>query len=118
MNEGTVSIEQVNEVVKEAGDMPKLTAKQQEKLKAKTEKAWNTMITRREAYEMMQKAIAPTEERMQMLFIQNRTLLELIVNKGIATEEDINELSKTVIESIFGTPPTDEKEKEEENGNV
>jgi hypothetical protein len=118
VNEGQVTVAQVNETVQEAGDMPKLTAKQVEKLEAKKQREWNKMISRKEAYEMLEKAFVDSDQRMQMLFIQNRTLTELIINKGIATEEEINELSKTVIESIFGTPPVDEKEKEEETANA
>jgi hypothetical protein len=125
VQEGTVTVEQVNEVVKEAGGIdnpnPPLSKKQQEKQEKEAKRYWSTMISRKEAYEMVQTALQETDQRMQMLFVQNRTLIELIEKKGIATLDEINELSKSVIESIFGTPPVDgqeeQKEKEEETSN-
>lgn len=107
-----MTVEQLNEKVAEAGNMKK-TKKQLEKEERDAKRYWNSMITRREAYEEIQQAIEPLSQQMQLLFVQNRTLIELIEKKGIATVDEINEFSKTVLESIFGTPPTDEKEKEE-----
>jgi hypothetical protein len=110
---GSVTVSDVNEAVEKVA--PELTEKQRAKLEAKKQKAWNTMITRKEAYEMVNKALQETEYKLQMLFVQNRTLLELLDKKGIATEQEIDDMSKSVIESIFGPPPTQEGEATDEN---
>lgn len=81
-----------------------LTPNQQAKEEAKAKKYWNTMVSRKEAYEMVNGATNALSQQLQLLMIQNRTLLEILGKKGIATEEEINEHSKEVIESIFGVP--------------
>lgn len=77
-------------------------AKQQEKEEKKAKEFWNGMITRKEAYEMVQDTYAQMQQQLQLLMIQNRTLLEMFTKKGIATEQEINDHSKEVMESIFG----------------
>ena len=79
-----------------------LTPKQKEKQEKQAKAYWNTMISRKEAYEMVQAGLQQTEQRLQLLLIQNRTLLEILQIKDIATEEEIKEHSKEVITSIFG----------------
>ena len=83
-------------------------AKKQEKEDKKAKEFWNGMITRREAYEMVQDTFHQTQQQLQLLMIQNRTLLEMLGEKGVATEEEINEHSKKVMESIFGPMPEPE----------
>lgn len=116
-NKPQVSVQEVNEAVSEAGNVP-LSKKQQEKQEKQAKAYWNTMISRKEAYEMVQAAVEPLSQQMQLLFVQNRTLLELLDKKGIATEQEINDASREVLISIFGEPPTDEKEKEEATDNA
>ncbi len=85
-----------------------LSKKQLEKQEKQAKAYWNSMITRKEAFEMVQASAQESDQRLQMLLIQNRTLLEMLQLKGIATEEEINEHSKQVIESIFGPAPIPE----------
>jgi len=93
------------------------TKKQQEKEQKQLQAYWNSMITRRQAYQMVQEAVASMgqmSQQLQLLMIQNRTLLEMLSEKGIATEEEINEHSKKVMESIFGPMPEDLLKAEQE----
>lgn len=82
-------------------------AKERAKEEAKAKEYWNTMITRREAYEMVQETYANLAQQFQLLMVQNTTLLEIMSIKGVATAEEINEHSKQVIESMFGPIPTE-----------
>ncbi len=108
------TVQQVNKAVSEAGGVEELTEKQRKKQEAKAKQYWNTTITRKEAMEMVQDVTGELNQRLQLLMIQNRTLLEILGVKGVATEEEINEHSKQVIESIFGAPTEAELEEQGE----
>ena len=89
-------------------------AKKKEKEDKKAKEFWNGMISRRDSYNMVQETYKhimgeqqQTQQQLQFLMIQNRTLLEILAEKGIATEAEINEHSKKVMESIFGPMPED-----------
>src|SRR5690606_554319 len=86
------------------------TVRQREKEEQKAKEYWNTMISRREAYEMVQETYANLAQQFQLLMVQNTTLLEILAEKGVATAEEINEHSKVVIESMFGPVPTEPTE--------
>ena len=86
--------------------------KQAKKQEQQANKYWNTMISRKEAYEMVNQVTGELNQRLQILMVQNRTLLEILNKKGVATEEEINELSKEIIIDIFGEPTKEGEENE------
>jgi hypothetical protein len=113
--------EQVKEPVLEVEEQqeePKLTKKQQEKREREQKQYWNSMITRKEAYEMVGQAIMREQEKLQMIYVQVRTMADLLIEKSIVTEEELNDRSKKVIEELFDANPTarDDYEKEKEEG--
>jgi hypothetical protein len=118
MDMAELEIEQVQEEVQEEQN-PKLTKKQQEKQEKDAKKYWNTMISRKEAYEMVGQAVMREQEKFQMLYVQCRTIADLLIAKEVVTEEELNDLSKKVIEELFDANPTprDDYEKEKEEGN-
>jgi intergrase/recombinase len=94
-----------------------LTQKQREKQEREAKKYWNTMITRQQAHQIVGEAIMREQEKTQMLYVQTRTLADILIAKGIVTEEELNEISKTVIKDLFDadpTPKSDAKKKKEE----
>lgn len=98
----------ISKVGEEIAEPKQLSRKQQEKEQKRIDNYWNAMITRKQAYQMVQEVVAnmgQMSQQLQLLMIQNRTLLEMLSEKGIATEEEINEHSKKVMESIFGPMP-------------
>jgi hypothetical protein len=112
--------EQVKEPVLEVEQQeePKLTKKQQEKREKEQKQYWNSMITRAEAYEMMGQAVMREQEKLQMIYVQIRTMADVLIEKGIISEEELNERSKEVIAELFDANPTarDDYEKEKEEG--
>lgn len=116
-----LEIEQVTEEqVEQTEENAKLTKKQQEKQEKESKKYWGTMISRKEAYEMVGQAIMREQEKLQMIYVQVRTMADLIIEKGIVTEAELNDRSKAVIEELFDANPTArddyEKEKEKDEG--
>jgi phage terminase large subunit GpA-like protein len=97
---------------------PKLTKRQQEKQEKEAKQYWNTMISRKEAYEMVGQAVMREQEKLQMIYVQIRTMADVLIEKGVLTEDELNERSKIVIEELFGANPTarDDYEKEKEEG--
>jgi len=110
------TVADVNKVVAEAGDIPNpvLTDKQKAKQERDAKNYWNGMITRREAHEKIQEAIDPFRQQAQMLMVQNLSLLGILSEKGIATEEEINNYSIGVMKEIYGPMDTEEEAKTDE----
>lgn len=110
-----IAVQDVNEAVKEAGDIPKLTEKQRKKLEQREKQYWDSMITRREAYEMVESAVKIASQQNKLLLLQVQTLTKFLVEKGLTTMDELNELSKSVADELYGKPPElKEKEKKEE----
>ena len=110
-----IAVQDVNEAVKEAGDIPKLTEKQRKKLEQREKQYWDSMITRREAYEMVESAVKIASQQNKLLLLQVQTLTKFLVEKRLTTMDELNELSKSVADELYGKPPElEEKEKKEE----
>lgn len=109
MSEEKVEYTTGNPTPEQVAELRKAT-KAREKEEAEAKKYWNTMITRKEAYQMVQETYGNLIQQQQLLMVQNTTLLEILAQKGVATAEEINEHSKKVIESMFGPVPTKEGE--------
>jgi hypothetical protein len=93
--------------------------RQEEKRKLNEEKFWNTMVTRREMKNELDKlagALNETQSNMQLLYIQNHTLLKIITENLNMTEEQVQALSQKVAQDLFGAPeaPTTEEVPNEE----
>ena len=100
------TVQAVNEAVLEAGEM-ELTPKQQEKKDKEDKKYWNGMVTRKELAGLMQANGKEIESRLQILYVQNATLLEVFKAKGLISEQDMIDASKKVMEDLFGILPED-----------
>lgn len=105
--------------VEEQQEETKLTKKQQEKREKEQKQYWNSMITRKEAYELIGQVTMREQEKLQLIYVQCRTIADILIEKGVVTEDELNELSKKVIEELFEANPTarDDYEKEKEEGN-
>jgi hypothetical protein len=115
MDMAELEIEQVQEEVQEE---PKLTKKQQEKKEKEMKQYWNKLLTRKEVTEIVGQAVMREQEKLQMIYVQIRTMADVLIEKGVLTEDELNERSKIVIEELFGANPTarDDYEKEKEEG--
>jgi hypothetical protein len=108
--EPTVTVSDVSNAVAQAGDLPpaNMTAKQVEKMKQYAKKYWSSMISRGEAKKMLEEALEEERNKTRLLFIQVRTLTELMVTKGHATLEELDNLSKPFAQQIYGEIPEEE----------
>ena len=59
-------------------------------------------------------ATAQQDEKLRMLYITTNTLLSLIKDLGLATDEKLNELSLPFVELMYGKAPEPEAQKEKE----
>lgn len=109
--------EAVDEAVESATQEPtELSEKQKAKEAKKNEAFWNSMITRKEAFAMMNEglnnmstALDAQNEKINIFLIQAKTFERLLINKGIVI--DINELDKLsveVMDELFGSNPVEE----------
>lgn len=113
------TVQVVNEAVAEAGGIQSQTdarkmAKQAEKQRKKDEAYMNSMITRREAMDLVKGAVAPHEERERLLFIQVKTLANLLIERGMVTREELDELSLPVVGEIYGEQAVERIKKQKE----
>lgn len=113
----TIQVSELNQKLESAMGTPskQKTATQQEREAKKQERYWNSMITRKEAFQMVDRAVQAEEEKLRLIFIQAKTLTNFLVSKGLCTLEELDELSKPIVEEIYGKPPeqsnTEESEK-------
>lgn len=109
--EGVVTVESFAEAAERANSTeevatPPLSKKEAEKAKKEEQQAkkyWNTMISRREAYEMVTEALESQNDKFRLMLVQIQTLSQLLISKEITTEDDLNELSKPILAQIYGT---------------
>jgi hypothetical protein len=99
-----VTVQAVNNAVEQAGEM-KLTPKQQERKDKEEKKYWGGMITRSELAQILQEHSKDANERVQILYVQNATLLEVFKTKGLIVDQDMIDASKKVMEELFGIMP-------------
>lgn len=85
--------------------------KKVQKMEKQRQDHLNSMVTRREVYEMFQElrtALEMQERNIQLLHVQNMTILELGIQKGLFTKEEADDLSKEVAQRVYGpTKPID-----------
>lgn len=105
-SESQVTVASVNEAVAQAGGIqPKLTAKQQEKQDKKEKAYWNGMVSRAELSHWIQEMEKESTRKLQTLYIQNATILDVLLTKGIITEADMEVSSKKIIKEFYGELP-------------
>ncbi|AID50502.1 hypothetical protein [Bacillus phage CP-51] len=101
-------------------DEKKLKQQRQQEIKRKEKEIqkqkayWNGMITREEARDMVIKSQEPLMEQMRTMYIQIKTLTEFMLQNGIATEEQLNEVGTPIYNEIYGIPTKQEVENKEE----
>jgi hypothetical protein len=88
--------------------------KRKEKEVQRQKAYWNAMITREEARDMVIKSQEPLMEQMRTMFIQVKTLTEFVLQNGIATEEQLNEIGVPIYNEMYGIPSKQEVENPEE----
>ena len=88
------------------------TPKQLEKQRKKEAAYWNSMITRKEAFDLVTGKAAQQDEKLRMLYVTVNTLLALIQDLGMATPEKLDALAKPFVENMYGPIP---EIKEDEN---
>jgi hypothetical protein len=113
----TMTVQQLNEVVAEAGDMPKLTPKQIKKQEEAHKRHMNSMITRAQAQQMVDEATAQYRENLQILFLQVQSVFEMLTDKDITTPEEMEKYTQVVVEGIYGKPPVEEEVSEDARDN-
>lgn len=100
-----------------------LSKKQQAKKDKENEKFWNTMISRKEAFGMvneamnnMSVALDQQNEKINIFLIQSKTFERLLIEKGIiASEEELDAISVKVMEDLYGSNPVEEAKAESED---
>lgn len=102
----------VNKAVAEAGDVKYLTAKQAEKQRKQEQAYWNSMITRKEARDLVAGAVSQYEDKLRLMFIATNSLIALVKDLGLCTDEKFNELSKPFVEAMYGPAPETPEEQE------
>ncbi|MNC60006.1 hypothetical protein D3C75_1098550 [compost metagenome] len=80
----------------------KETTKKWEKEQKREQRYLNTMISRREAMELVQGAMTQADERMRMLFISVNAIMSGLKDKGLITEQELNEYSRPFISQMYG----------------
>lgn len=113
MSEQLKVLNQVNEAVAKAGNIKQPSKKQLEKAAKQEKDYWNGMITRQEAKDLVVGLLAQEQEKLRMMYISVTTTLEALKQKGIVTDDELAEISKPIIEALYGPATTGEKEKEE-----
>lgn len=103
----------VNDAVAEAGSVKTLTPKQAEKQRKQEAAYWKGMISREEARSLVLAATEQQNEKLRMLYITTNTVLAIIKEKGLATEDEINQASLPFIELMYGKKPEPQNKKEE-----
>lgn len=71
---------------------------------------WDSLITRKEAYELssnvsnnvVMEHMSRLEDRLRILYVSIRTISDLLVEKGILTDEDIKAKGRAIMEEIYG----------------
>jgi len=84
-----------------------LSSEEKKKLKEeqREKQHMNSMITRGEAYQALQKiydALMEDRKRIEISFIQVQTLIEVLVEKELTTNEDLDKRSIPYVEKMYG----------------
>jgi len=101
-------------------DEKKLKQQRQQEIKRKEKEIqkqkayWNGMITREEARDMVIKSQEPLMEQMRTMFIQVKTLTEMVLQKGLATEDELNKIGVPIYNEMYGVPTKQEVANPEE----
>lgn len=94
--------------------LQKQEAKRKEKEIQKQKAYWGGMITREEARDMVIKSQEPIMEQMRTMYIQIKTLTEFVLQKGLATEDELNKIGTPIYNDIYGIPTKQEVKNKEE----
>jgi tRNA(Glu) U13 pseudouridine synthase TruD len=93
----------VNEAVTKAGDLPPQKSKKQVDKEAEQEKRyWNGMISRGEVQDMINRATSQIDDRLRMLFISTSTMMNFLLQRGLATTEELDAISKPIVMQLYG----------------
>lgn len=117
MDQNNTAKDLAENLAKEAGiQQSTLTPKQLEKKRKQEEAYWNKMISRREAFDLMQGMVASQNDKLRRLYIVTNTLLSVIKETGLATQDQLDEYAKPFIELMYGPDTEEKKEKDEVQG--
>lgn len=103
----------VNEAVAEAGNIPVKTQKQIDKEKKAEANYWKSMITREEARTLVIEAMGQMDEKFRMLYVTTSTLMNFVLQKGLATKEELDAISRPLVQAMYGLPDAPEPKEEE-----
>lgn len=113
--EAQISLEEVTEgqEAKPVDPMEAKRAEKEEKKKKEKEKAyWMGMITRAETFGMIEQKVQPVivslqkdEDLLRQMFIYTRAAMQLLISKGVLTEEELASAAAPIIEQIYGKQP-------------
>ncbi len=104
VQEPTIHVNKTEQVGKTEQE-PKLTPAEEKaaKKKAEQEKAyWNTLITRKEALDLARGVVAQREDSMRVMYMNLRILSDLLVEKGIITQEEMASKSQEILKEMYG----------------
>lgn len=92
----------VNDAVTKAGDLPQKSKKQIDKEADEEKRYWNTMISREECRTMILSATQHMDEKLRMLFISTSTLMNFVIQRGLATTEELDVISRPIVQQMYG----------------
>lgn len=70
--------------------------------KPDTKKYLNGNATRLEVQEMIEKSNREKDEVLRHMYIYTTALTELLIEKGILTEEELNKAAEPIVNSLYG----------------
>lgn len=99
-------------LLKETGLTSPDLSKRAEKQRKKEESYWRSMISRKEAFELVSGTAAQQDEKMRMLYVTVNTLLALVKDLGLADQNKLDALAKPFVELMYG--PETERDLDEQ----
>jgi len=92
-----------------------IDSKQVEKQRKKEERYWNTMISRKEAKNMVEETLEAnlqgTLEKLQALYVQIRAVQEILIKTNVTTVDELNNKAKEIIEELFADDIDEEQKR-------
>lgn len=90
-------------------------AKEAKKQERAEQRYWQSTATKAEVFGMIESNNQKKDEILRQMYIYTRALTAVLMDKGILTEEELNEATKPIIESIYGKQPEESIEMTAEN---
>lgn len=96
--------------------------RQQRRARERQQSKMNSMISRKEAVDLIRDSlksaddiVKTVQEQNRLLFIQVKTLTNLVLEKGITSQEELDQIAKKAFKSIYDPEEDTEEGKKDES---